>query len=143
MTDTLRIETLHHANEKKTEAYICELVVLLHYLISQAGVGHGGMPSSPVETRNQRTNVLTAEDQEMLQDVATNNIRLGTSKSQNFDAGNASRLSKHHRLSKSSREFLAKDKLPIENLLSRPIDSDITWVKFLDVIDGVDTMRRL
>ncbi|KAL6213823.1 hypothetical protein ACLB2K_013262 [Fragaria x ananassa] len=143
LTDTLRIETLHHANEKKTEAYICELVVLLHYLISQAGVGHGGMPSSPVETRNQRTNVLTAEDQEMLQDVATNNIRLGTSKSQNFDAGKASRLSKHHRLSKSSREFLAKDKLPIENLLSRPIDSDITWVKFLDVIDGVDTMRRL
>ncbi|PRQ24433.1 hypothetical protein RchiOBHm_Chr6g0272351 [Rosa chinensis] len=142
LTSIPRIGTLHHADEKKTEAYICELVVLLHYLISQAGVGHGGMPSSPVETRSQRTNELTAEDQEMLKDVGINSIRLGMSKSHNFDAGKASRLSRHHRLSKSSRDFLAKDKLPIENLLSRPIDSDITWTKFLDVIDGVDTTCR-
>lgn len=146
------IETLHHADKAVTEAYICQLIVWLHHLMSQAGAGVGGMPSTPVINRLSTDNancsspVLTDEDQEMLQDVSKNNLRLGTSKSQNYDAGQT-RFSKHHRLSKSCGHSLAsetrKHPFPIQSLISRPrlIDFDIDRIKLLDVIDGLDTTK--
>ncbi|BBH09069.1 Protein of unknown function D [Prunus dulcis] len=155
-TGILRIETLHHADKAETEACIFKLVVWLQHLISQSGASDGGMPSTPVKTLNQKTNllsrqtpygsspVLTDEDQEMLQDVSKSNLRLRMSRSQNHASRNAM-LSKQHRLSKSSRDFLSsktrKDPFPVWSLLSRPIDFDNDRIKLLDVIDGVDTIK--
>ncbi|KAJ6975636.1 hypothetical protein NC653_031464 [Populus alba x Populus x berolinensis] len=88
---------------------------------------------------------LTIEDQEMLRDVSKRKKTPGISKSQEFDTAKT-RLSKHHRLSKSSSHSpmgeTRKDPFPIRRPSSVPvINFDIDWIKTLDVIDRVDTIR--
>lgn len=129
----------------------------LHYLVSQSRIAANGGVRSPIRSPNQRliqfsthkpsspSSPLTVEDQEMLRDVSKRKLTPGISKSQEFDTAKT-RLSKYHRLSKSSSHSpvseTRKDPFPIRRPSSVPvIDFDIDRMKALDVIDRVDTIR--
>lgn len=143
--------------------YILDLVVWLHHLVSQSRASiNGGVRSpviSPIRSPNQKMiqlspqkpnsplPSLTIEDQEMLRAVSKRKLTPGISKSQEFDTVK-SRLSKHHRLSKSSSHSptreTKRDPFPIKRPSSVPvINFDIDRIKALDVIDRVDNIRRV
>ncbi|CAN1731216.1 Protein PSK SIMULATOR 1 [Linum perenne] len=144
--DLLRIETLHHADQEKTEEHILHLVVLLHHLVNQARASN---TTIQLTTENPRSPILSVEDREMLKDVSKRKKPPGISKSQEFEIRRTG-LSKHHRLSKSSshspiRETKRVDPFPLRRPLSIPlvIDFDIDRIKALDVMDRVDNIRSL
>ena len=157
--DLTRIETLYHADKDKTEAYILELVIWLHHLISQSKTANGERSpiKSPVRSPTQRgasitlspnknssnsSPLLTQEDQDMLRDVRYRQFIPGISKSQEFDTKERhikqSRLSKSNSHSPSSGNH--KEVLSIRRLLP-VIDFEIDRTKALDVIDRVDDLR--
>ncbi|KAI4326169.1 hypothetical protein MLD38_031509 [Melastoma candidum] len=159
--DFIRIETLHHANKDKTETYILEQLVWLHFLVAKSSTNGMGMRSpikSPNRAYHQKSNNearrvlssvtptgLTSEDLEMLQDIFKRKRSRGISKSQDFDITKV-RLKKHDRLSKSGSHALAreiKEVHSMKRLLSGVpvIDFDINKEKTLDVIDRVEVHR--
>ncbi|KAK2966236.1 hypothetical protein RJ640_008219 [Escallonia rubra] len=110
LTDIIRIDTLHHADKQKTEAYILELMAWLNHLVSRSKVvGNGGSIRSPIksltvptdqENNQQMTNETASassplpkvEDQEIIYKERTQEtIR----KIQDFDETVKSGIRKH------------------------------------------------
>ncbi|KAL8138364.1 hypothetical protein V2J09_004365 [Rumex salicifolius] len=141
----LQIETLHHANKEKAEKYILELAVWLHHLVSLSR-GRNDAQSPPVKSPMRSPGqtlkaspLLTVEDREMLREVSKRKVTPGISKSQELLT---TRLSKHHRLSKSSSHSPAT-RLRVVQPSVPVIDFDIDCIKALDVIDRVDSCPGL
>lgn len=101
--DVIRIETLYHADKVKTEAYITDQLVWLHYLVSQSRISsisfsiksvtkHPALlpprrkQSTEVTTSNEPSNASTAEEHQILNLSSVQNQTPGMSKSQNLDA---------------------------------------------------------
>ncbi|KAK8966908.1 hypothetical protein KSP40_PGU020206 [Platanthera guangdongensis] len=153
-TSSTRIETLYYADKEKTDLYILDLIVLLHYFISllrpaknftlsrspiksPIRFGLQKVCAKPIQTTS--SSLLTLEEQEMLRALNCHEVSPGISKSQEFQIGRR-RLSKYHRLSKSSNHSPNSENGHESRKMSLflPADFDIDRVKALDVIDRVD-----
>lgn len=73
--DLIRIETLYHADKMKTEAFITDQLVWLHYLVSQSRIASisfsiKSVAKPPALFPQQKNQVLTLEEKPILNDSA-------------------------------------------------------------------------
>eukprot|EP00250_Pteridium_aquilinum_P017871 c23814_g1_i1 orf=1077-3236(-) len=159
------LQTLHHADQRRTEEYILELVVWLNHLVILAKSNIPGSKSpikSPIRSPGQHakkfsgsvnsnghvaatTPELSPEDQVMLQGVKHKKITPGISKSQEFNTSKVKAAYRSNRLSKSNSHSPCTS-TEVEFASSRrhaaiaSINFETDRIKALDVIDRVDNI---
>ncbi|XP_020584694.1 uncharacterized protein LOC110027547 [Phalaenopsis equestris] len=165
-TTMLRVETFYHADKDSTDAYILDLIVRLHHFINLSRRGKNkfcsrspiktsiltsqNSASPPLSTKSNSANssaptpsLITQEEQEILRQVEVPRRSPRISKSQDFDLGRPKRH-KFSRLSRSSCNTPVRMSKNESRKMSLPvIDFDINRIKALDVIDRVDSLRKL
>ncbi|MQM05317.1 hypothetical protein Taro_038119 [Colocasia esculenta] len=150
----IRIQTLHHADRRKTDEYILELAVWLHHLVSQVksrGLGFKSFKSEQYQKdefsslgKNQNLSVsgndknpivfqLSEEDREMLRCISSRRMVLGRSKSQGFVTKKEKKVRRCER-SRSSGSSPTRE-------FSTGLDFQFGRRKVLDAIDGLDILE--
>ncbi|KAM7257317.1 hypothetical protein ACFE04_013058 [Oxalis oulophora] len=161
--DVIRIETFYHADKGKTEAYILEQVLWLHYLVSrsmavveqnfkshirsQSCVTFQKLKQDP-KLDSCKAPPLSTEDQLLLQNASMKNHTLGPSRSLDFDL-QKNRFRKHDKLSKSTSHCHSPAYLSegTSNAKRQPSGVPLFGLvienqKTLDIIDRLDALVR-
>jgi hypothetical protein len=141
-TSLTRLQTLYHADKKKTDAYILELITWLHRLISlvrHRDHGFKTLPSKGLVFNPKKQQILSVpkkvqlseDDKKLLANVCKRRLVPGMSKSQEFQITGKIGM-KVYSLSTSAGNS------PVGKLNKRPNSLGNPRTNILDIMDGLD-----